>query len=315
MASVSTQFKSQLAQLMKKVSSTMPHYIRCLKPNDQSMADKFDRLRTTEQLRYGGVLEAVRVARSGFPVRLPHIDFYSRYRCLVSSSCKPRSPSLLCIQGSAGGNNIARNGITPKDRVDQCNALLSALWEDKGGLSYRDKSTGNRHLEPSGISRISRDNIQCGITKVFLRKKAHDMLEGQRSRALRATAIKIQCWYRTYLVRRHYLAILSAVNLIQRHYRGSSARRWAASIRWDRAVLRVQTAWRTALIIKRYSRFRVALITLQSMWRRRAAKIIVFTYVVIRNSVHLQRIVRGALARMKWRRLRRAIIGKNAACS
>ena len=25
-----------------------------------------------EQLRYGGVLEAVRVARSGYPVRLPH---------------------------------------------------------------------------------------------------------------------------------------------------------------------------------------------------------------------------------------------------
>ena len=307
-ASVSTQFKSQLAQLMKKVSSTMPHYIRCLKPNDQSMADKFDRIRTTEQLRYGGVLEAVRVARSGFPVRLLHIDFYSRYRCLVSLSCKPQSPSLHRIHGSAARNIIARNEIAPRDRIDQCNALLSALWEDQGGLTYRDKSFAKRRLEPW----ISRDDIQCGITKVFLRKTAHDILEGQRSRALRATAIKIQCWYRTHLVRRRYLAILSAANLIQRHCRGYSARRLAANNRWNRALLQVQTAWRTALNFKRYSRFCLALISLQSMWRRRAAQIKVFTYVVIRNSIHLQRLVRGALARIRWRRLRRATIGKNA---
>jgi myosin heavy subunit len=51
-ASVGTQFKTQLSQLMVKVSSTMPHYIRCLKPNDQAKADCFHRRRTTEQLRY-----------------------------------------------------------------------------------------------------------------------------------------------------------------------------------------------------------------------------------------------------------------------
>ena len=69
---------------MTKIFSTKPHYIRCLKPNDQNVPDNFNRNRTTEQLRYGGVLEAVRVARSGFPVRLTHADFYLRYRPLAN---------------------------------------------------------------------------------------------------------------------------------------------------------------------------------------------------------------------------------------
>ena len=40
----------------------------------------FTRVRVNEQLRYGGVLEAVRVARSGYPVRLPHGEFFSRIK-------------------------------------------------------------------------------------------------------------------------------------------------------------------------------------------------------------------------------------------
>ena len=309
-ASVSTQFKSQLALLMKKVSSTMPHYIRCLKPNDQSMADKFDRKRTTEQLRYGGVLEAVRVARSGFPVRLPHSDFYSRYRCLVDSSSKP--PSLHSVNGSAMRDVSATSKESTKGRVEQCKALLSALFEEDSRPSCSGRSFRRQCVRPTDASRISRDSIQCGISKIFLRKTAHDILEGYRSRALRAATVKLQCWYRTYLLRRQYLAILSAIYLIQRLCRGNSARRRVTGIRLCRAVLRVQTIWRTALIVKRCSRFCKALVTLQSAWRRKVAQMKVTSIIKIRNSVRLQRLARGALARIQWKRLRRAVIGRCA---
>ncbi|KAH8086189.1 hypothetical protein JL720_7392 [Aureococcus anophagefferens] len=77
---VGSQFKSQLASLMRAVSATKPHYVRCLKPNDDNVPDAFWRVRVAEQLRYGGVLEAVRVARSGFPVRMPHAEFLRHYR-------------------------------------------------------------------------------------------------------------------------------------------------------------------------------------------------------------------------------------------
>ena len=61
---------------------TGPHYIRCLKPNDEALPGVLVRKRVIEQLKYGGVLEAVRVARSGFPVRFDHAAFHERYRVI-----------------------------------------------------------------------------------------------------------------------------------------------------------------------------------------------------------------------------------------
>jgi hypothetical protein len=67
---VGSKFKDSLNELMDLIMSTDPHYIRCLKPNDDSVPGHFVENRVLEQLRYGGVLEAVRVARMGFPVRM-----------------------------------------------------------------------------------------------------------------------------------------------------------------------------------------------------------------------------------------------------
>jgi myosin heavy subunit len=55
-----TQNTTQLLALMAKIHRTRPHFMRCLKPNDQNVPDALERARLTEQLRYGGVLEAVR---------------------------------------------------------------------------------------------------------------------------------------------------------------------------------------------------------------------------------------------------------------
>jgi myosin-5 len=42
------------------VLQTQPHYVRCIKSNDRNVGGQFDRTRVVEQLRCGGVLEAVR---------------------------------------------------------------------------------------------------------------------------------------------------------------------------------------------------------------------------------------------------------------
>lgn len=51
-------------------SSSGDSTFRCIKPNDQLVPAKFNYARIAEQLRNAGVLEVVRVARAGFPVRL-----------------------------------------------------------------------------------------------------------------------------------------------------------------------------------------------------------------------------------------------------
>ncbi|KAH8051513.1 hypothetical protein JL722_10685 [Aureococcus anophagefferens] len=81
---------------MRAVSATKPHYVRCLKPNDDNVPDAFWRVRVAEQLRYGGVLEAVRVARSGFPVRMPHAEFLRHYRPLGAAFASKLDGRAAC---------------------------------------------------------------------------------------------------------------------------------------------------------------------------------------------------------------------------
>ena len=64
-SSVGSQFTSQLAALRARIGRTSPHYIRCLKPNNELKPDTFDPRMIVEQLQCGGVLEAVRVSRAG----------------------------------------------------------------------------------------------------------------------------------------------------------------------------------------------------------------------------------------------------------
>src|SRR5690242_11143913 len=78
-ASVGTQFKVQLQELMETINSATPHYVRCLKPNDENVPDSFNRVRVVDQLRYGGVLEVVKVTRAGYPVRMCHKRFIDRW--------------------------------------------------------------------------------------------------------------------------------------------------------------------------------------------------------------------------------------------
>ena len=342
-ASVSTQFKSQLAQLMEKVSSTMPHYIRCLKPNDQSMADKFDRKRTTEQLRYGGVLEAVRVARSGFPVRLSHSDFYSRYRCVANpfniltarlppsieniNTYVARRETLLSESRSVSvGVSTSRRGSIVKEPDSCCRSLILTLWDrevssSSSSAQEMDKrarevslwigtSSSSSSSSSKGVSAISQDSIQCGLTKVFLRKPAHDMLEGRRSRRQRAAAGKIQSFYRTHLARRTFLSMMRAVSLIQRTVRGLAARKVVRVLKRNKAASRLQSRWRSAVARGRYRTFHYSVVSLQSRCRGKAARIRVVSLLLNMNTIRLQRIIRGAIKLIKWRKLRRAIVGK-----
>lgn len=88
--SVGAQFSAQLSQLRSRIDVTVPHYIRCLKPNDELVPDSFDPKMIVDQLRCGGVLEAVRVSRAGYPTRYPHDVFKARYYIL--GDAKDRKP-------------------------------------------------------------------------------------------------------------------------------------------------------------------------------------------------------------------------------
>ncbi len=50
------KFRDSLNALMESIGTTEPHYVRCIKPNDQKRELLFEPLRVIHQLRCGGVL-------------------------------------------------------------------------------------------------------------------------------------------------------------------------------------------------------------------------------------------------------------------
>ncbi|KAI4384303.1 hypothetical protein MLD38_002476 [Melastoma candidum] len=81
--SVAMKFKGQLFQLMQRLESTTPHFIRCIKPNNCQSPGKYEQGLVLQQLRCCGVLEVVRISRSGFPTRMTHQKFARRYGFLL----------------------------------------------------------------------------------------------------------------------------------------------------------------------------------------------------------------------------------------
>nr|AAM44879.1 Putative myosin heavy chain [Oryza sativa Japonica Group] len=82
-SSIASRFKQQLQALMETLSSTEPHYIRCVKPNSLNYPQKFENGSVLQQLRSGGVLEAIRISLAGYPTRRTYTEFIDRFGLLV----------------------------------------------------------------------------------------------------------------------------------------------------------------------------------------------------------------------------------------
>ena len=78
-------FRSQLNKLLKVITSTKQHYIRCIKPNDKNICDNLNKDRVLEQLRYCGIMQAIKIAKAGYPIRLQKQEFINKFYTYMNS--------------------------------------------------------------------------------------------------------------------------------------------------------------------------------------------------------------------------------------
>uniref|UniRef100_A0A668AY42 Myosin IIIB n=1 Tax=Myripristis murdjan TaxID=586833 RepID=A0A668AY42_9TELE len=72
-----------LMDLLSKMVVGQPHFVRCIKPNDDRQALRFNKDRVMVQLRYTGILETVNIRRQGYSHRILFEDFVNRYYYLA----------------------------------------------------------------------------------------------------------------------------------------------------------------------------------------------------------------------------------------
>eukprot|EP00984_Skeletonema_dohrnii_P013460 scaffold5576_cov131-Skeletonema_dohrnii-CCMP3373.AAC.2 len=229
--SVGKQFSGQLQKLRRRIDETHPHYVRCIKPNEQLQPNHFDSNIVVDQLRCGGILEAIRVSRAGFPQRYTFDHFVARFNVL-SSVLRDRKET----QSKAG----KLNGISSKKKrasktqagtKDECEALVKLIsqWilkdrendhevereaepEPEPDVSsdavsprsfWKNKSAGKNNAID-----LSEAGIQVGATKVFLIQDTFDTIERLRGQVTMINATKISSLVRMYLTRKAYIMML-----------------------------------------------------------------------------------------------------------
>ncbi|KAH7919841.1 nonmuscle myosin heavy chain b [Leucogyrophana mollusca] len=80
---VAQRHREQLSLLMAQLQATQPHFVRCIVPNVNKKPGRVDVPLVLDQLRCNGVLEGIRIARLGYPNRLPFVEFRQRYEILT----------------------------------------------------------------------------------------------------------------------------------------------------------------------------------------------------------------------------------------
>jgi len=70
--SVTGFFSNQLIKLVKTLNVTEPYFCRAMKPNWNKSSKEWDDVLVEDQLRSGGLIEALRVLKLGYPTRVPY---------------------------------------------------------------------------------------------------------------------------------------------------------------------------------------------------------------------------------------------------
>ncbi|NXH14564.1 MYO3A protein, partial [Bucco capensis] len=204
---VASYFRYSLMDLLSKMVVGQPHFVRCIKPNNDRQANKFDKEKVLVQLRYTGILETARIRRQGYSHRILFANFIKRYYliCYKTSDDPPVSPeTCAAILEKAHLDNwvlgktkvflkyyhVEQLNLMRKETVDMIILIQACV---RGWLGSRRYKKIKEQREQSAIK------IQSVARGYLLRKKREELAEA-RSKA----AVTIQSHYRGYKERKTF---------------------------------------------------------------------------------------------------------------
>uniref|UniRef100_A0A663FJK8 Unconventional myosin-Vb n=1 Tax=Aquila chrysaetos chrysaetos TaxID=223781 RepID=A0A663FJK8_AQUCH len=193
---VGHQFRNSLHLLMETLNATTPHYVRCIKPNDEKLPFKFDPKRAVQQLRACGVLETIRISAAGFPSRWSYHDFFNRYRVLMK-----------------------KRDLSKNDKKQICQTLLEDLIKDPDKFQFGRTKIFFRAGQVAYLEKLRADKFRAAT--IMIQKTVRGWLQRVKYKRLRQAAMVIQRYTRGHLARRlaEHLRRTRAAIIFQKQYR------------------------------------------------------------------------------------------------
>uniref|UniRef100_A0A8C1K4N5 non-specific serine/threonine protein kinase n=1 Tax=Cyprinus carpio TaxID=7962 RepID=A0A8C1K4N5_CYPCA len=202
---VASYFRYSLMDLLSKMVAGQPHFVRCIKPNNDRQAHKFDREKVLIQLRYTGILETAKIRRQGYSHRILFNNFIERYSILAfrANEEPPMNPETCAV-------------ILEKVKLENW-----VLGKTKVFLKYY-------HAEQLNLMvRQTTDRIVLvqAYVRGWLAFRRYRLMLDKREQS----AVVLQSVCRGYLARQKYKELLDEKNKaaakIQAHYRGHKERK------------------------------------------------------------------------------------------
>ncbi|NWH63691.1 MYO3B protein, partial [Geococcyx californianus] len=204
---MASYFRYSLMDLLSKMVVGQPHFIRCIKPNDDREALMFSHERVLLQLRYTGILETVKIRQKGYSHRILFEEFVKRYYYLAFKAHETplgsRENCLAILQKSKLDNWIlGKTKVFLKYyHIEQLNLFLREVIGRvvvmqayiKGWLGARRYRKVKEKRENSAVT------IQSAWRGYEARRKYKEI----RNRRTDA-AVHIQAAYRGYILRKNY---------------------------------------------------------------------------------------------------------------
>jgi myosin heavy subunit len=263
------QVKADLALLVKDVEPTILHYVRCIKPyakedengNNMRINRKkiqFSQSKVAEQLRYGGVLEAIRTTRVKYRAYLPFVEFYSRYRIIANN---------LTSAGFIGPRTLPTHSRA--EQVEWVNRLIQALGTKLP--SYNNKRASGKIARSVSLQQMSAimgpsntaidpARMPIGQSMIFIKMKEYETLEALRNTSIMAYVVVIQTLYRRHFMMNKFKKRRHLVELIQRVVRGFFARLRCRRLRFlVTACVSIQRRFRRRLFFASVRRIQSAI--------------------------------------------------------
>lgn len=258
------QFKGQLDRLLNEIVKQNQFYIRCIKPNDLNIKNNFNKERVLEQFRYCGVLEAIKIARLGYPVRIKNDIFVSLYYSLLHyHKISVKDEEMIC-------DLFVRAEYDPKEykigltKVFLKKELHNRLNDDNNKV--RDKSAKLIQKTRRMMLVLKRVEIfrrfilfsQYLLKRWFVKKSSSVTTIGSFWRRIVALmefkrvknqVLVLQSLYRMFVEKRQYKKILCAFK-VQRFYRW-----YKFKLRFDKLV-KVEKTMRIKMLRKGFNQLK-----------------------------------------------------------
>ncbi|RDY08630.1 Myosin-7, partial [Mucuna pruriens] len=269
-SSIAAQFKLQLQSLLETLNATEPHYIRCVKPNNLLKPGIFENNNVLQQLRCGGVMEAIRISCAGYPTRKSFDEFVQRFTILEPKVLKACPDEMTACKRLLDRANLKDYQIGKTKvflRAGQM-AELDACRAEVLGISA---SIIQRRVRTFLCRKVF---ILLKLSAIELQRVARGLLARHQYECMRreAASMKIQKDFRMYISRNAYKTIYAKAVCIQTGMRGMAARNDLRFKRRTKASIRIQGHYRGYSARTYFKKLKKSTIATQCSWRRTLAR-------------------------------------------